>query len=1042
VPFGKDAKLVRSDVNPAAHLSMRAPCSARAPDDAARLRHLQFISLAALLLTLLGASVTRSAEPQPLPRDISQPIVIAAPAAQRWRAGGEEVWILSGNCQVRQGDWDAVSRDAVVWIDRARQGSSQDDVVTAYLESDVRTPVLSGSAPRHLERFRSSSGVQVRVGNVQNVDEVTPPIYRRALVARNPGQGEVIRRTQFMQPEQVAPPQGSPAQGNPAQGFLAQLPQGFRRVQLLSRGGRITAEWSRSGSGNEWIGVADGGLFLLIEGNEQVGTIDISADRVVIWMPGGDRPDLFSGTVQRDDLPLEVYLEGNIEFRQGGDRVVYADRMYYDVARRTGTILDAELIAPVPQLQGKARLRAKTLSQLDENRFVANGASLTTSNLAVPRYSVTSDTIAFEDHQIPAVSPFSGAPILGPDGQQIVDHQYLATSRNNFLRVEDFPIFYWPFLATNLERPTYFFNKVSVGSDRVFGNQIMTELDAYQLLGIQNPIPGTDWDISLDYLSKRGFGYGSGFEYDTPGWFGAPGHSIGFIDGWFIHDKGNDNLGRNLSDIPPETRSRGRVLGRHRQNLWDESYELSGEVGWISDFNFLQEYYEDEWDNFKDEDTDILLKRTIDNMSWSVLGSVRLNDFFKQTEWLPRADHYLLGLPLLNDRLTAYSHSNIAYARLRAGDPPTDPQQLALWGPLPGEANVEGIRAATRHEVDFPVQLGPTKIVPYALGELAYWGEDLTGNDLFRSYGQVGVRASLPIWKADPNVFDPLWNLNGLAHKVTFEGEFLYADASQPLQDLALYDPLTDNAQQQFQREFAFLDFGVPPTMIPPQFDPRFYAVRTGLQRWVSSPSTEIADDLMLVRGAINQRWQTRRGIPGQEQIVDWISFDLGATWFPKDDQNNFGEPLGLVDYSFRWHIGERFTLLSDGIFDFFDQGQSIVSVGGFLNRPPNGAIYVGYHVVDGPVNSQTIAAAFNYRMSEKWLTSLGTSFNMGDDDNVTSFLNFTRVGESFNVRVGFTVDDARDNFGVTFAIEPRFMRTRLDRADLNALPTGGLNRL
>ena len=91
----------------------------------------------------------------------------------------------------------------------------------------------------------------------------------------------------------------------------------------------------------------------------------------------------------------------------------------------------------------------------------------------------------------------------------------------------------------------------------------------------------------------------------------------------------------------------------------------------------------------------------------------------------------------------------------------------------------EGLVAATRHEIDFPLQLGAIKVVPYALGEVAYWQQDVTGADLTRAYGQTGVRASLPLWKADPAVQSILLNLNGMAHKVTLDAEFYYADAGR-----------------------------------------------------------------------------------------------------------------------------------------------------------------------------------------------------------------------------------------------------------------------
>ena len=104
------------------------------------------------------------------------------------------------------------------------------------------------------------------------------------------------------------------------------------------------------------VTTASGGFRVLIEGLPvgnnipaalgPIGTIDISTDRAVIWTEGGFA--LGGQATQSQDTPLEIYMEGNIEFRQG-DRVIYADRMFYDVRRQVGIILDAELLTPLPK---------------------------------------------------------------------------------------------------------------------------------------------------------------------------------------------------------------------------------------------------------------------------------------------------------------------------------------------------------------------------------------------------------------------------------------------------------------------------------------------------------------------------------------------------------------------------------------------------------------------------------------------------------------------------------------------------------------------
>ena len=213
-------------------------------------------------------------------------------------------------------------------------------------------------------------------------------------------------------------------------------------------------------------------------------------------------------------------------------------------------------------------------------------------------------------------------------------------------------------------------------------------------------------------------------------------------------------------------------------------------------------------------------------------------------------------------------------------------------------------------------------------------------------------------------------------------------------------------------------DFG---GTVPMRFDERYYALRSGLGSWVTSPSTEIADDLAAVRLGARQRWQTKRGMPGQRHIIDYITLDTEIVYFPDEDRDNFGEDWGLASYDFTWHVGDRFTLVSDGMFDFFDDGQRIVTVGGFLERPPRGNVYVGFRWLEGPISSQVLTFSYLYQMSPKWMSSFGTSIDFGDQGNIGENLTITRIGESFVMHFGFTYDESKDNLAVKFLIEPKF---------------------
>ena len=851
-----------------------------------------------------------------------------------------------------------------------------------------------------------------------------------------------------------APAQVSSAQFVPG-GNPTAVPN-FRQIDIYQRYGvRPQVHSFVDSQTKERVIICEQGINIIVQGlippNGQSPSltvsdkIDILADRIVIWTTDeAINPLVPSRSTQQEEAPLEFYLEGNIVFREG-NREIRARSMYYNVRSRSGTILDAEALTPAsPFYEGKVRLKADVIQQVDSNNFQAFGASITSSRLGMPQYWLQSEIISFRHDQQPRIDPRTGQ--LAQDHGEGIDYDNgaLAVSRNNFLYLFGVPVFYWPTIATNLSDPFYYINSVDIGSDSVFGTQIRTEFNLYQLLGIDEPLVGTEWDLSLDYLSERGFGYGTTFDYDRrPAALGEPEAARGFLDAWAIHDGGFDNLGRGRRSLAPENDYRGRVRAQHRQDFL-AGFRLSGEVGLISDRNFLEQYYEREWDEKKDQITGLELKRLADNRSLNFAANVRLNDFFTQTEG-PRIDHFLLGGSFLRDRLTWFQHTHIGYPRLETARPSTDPNDADV--PLPWETvggvrydSREGARLATRHELDFPLQLGVVKLVPFVGGEVAYWDQDRFGENVTRLLGQAGMRTSLPMSKIDPTVCSELLNLNGLAHKIIFESELLVANADQDLEMFPLYDPIQDDSIEAFQRRFILLDFA---GTLPTRYDGRFYALRSGTQRWVSSPTTEIADDLTTLRSGVRQRWQTKRGLPGQLQVVDWITLDVHGTLFPQSNRDNFGEHVGLVDYDFRWHVGDRVTLLSDGFADFFGGGLHKVTLGGLITRPGRGSLFVGVRSLGGPIDSKLLSASVNYRMSHKWVATAGAALDLGDAGNIGQKVQFMRVGESFLVGIGVNVDVSRANVGAHLTIEPRILaRSRAARVGGVPIPPVGTKGL
>jgi hypothetical protein len=236
---------------------------------------------------------------------------------------------------------------------------------------------------------------------------------------------------------------------------------------------------------------------------------------------------------------------------------------------------------------------------------------------------------------------------------------------------------------------------------------------------------------------------------------------------------------------------------------------------------------------------------------------------------------------------------------------------------------------------------------------------------------------------------------------------------------LPLYDTIDDNNILAFRRQFGITTFG---GMTPVQLDPRFYAIRTGLAGDVTSPAAEVAQSLAEVQLTARQRWQTKRGPVANRKVVDWITLNTSATFYPDPDRDNFGQVVGLANYDFTWFVGDRVTILSDGFYDFFTNGAKYTTIGAFLNRPPRSAFYAGVRSLAGPLHSTVLISSYSYRMSPKWYSSFGTTYVLGGQGNIGENFNLTRIGESFLLSLGANVDASKGNVGLQFGVEPRFL--------------------
>ena len=149
-------------------------------------------------------------------------------------------------------------------------------------------------------------------------------------------------------------------------------------------------------------------------------------------------------------------------------------------------------------------------------------------------------------------------------------------------------------------------------------------------------------------------------------------------------------------------------------------------------------------------------------------------------------------------------------------------------------------------------------VTPFAVGEFTGYTEAVDVNGLGRAYAAAGVRTSLPFWRTFPGVESGLWNVHGLAHKISFDVDYLYAYANQSYLTLPYLDQADDDTSELVRRQNLFrqqadliAQYG---TATPQQFDPRFYALRQNVW-WLP----DSLDNMQNFRVALDQKLQTKQ---------------------------------------------------------------------------------------------------------------------------------------------------------------------------------------
>lgn len=971
---------------------------------------------------------------------------IEAPLAQTFADGQSTVVVLDRPVRIQTDRATFSANSAVIWfspVEGAALGRQRAEIALIGAAE-----VTQGDVVRTGERLFVSTvvggPVRLSVGQRENADLRGSELYKIAGDLRPALRTGADVRDNFLVTE---PPLDVSPSTQPTTGPTT-LPTAKAPVVFNGGGLQVTRN---TPDGKIAIVIRD---VLLTQRSANGDYIELLADEAVLYTTLTDLTDI-AGQIETVQQAIEsAYLEGDVRIsftpatqagRQAGEQRLRAKRALYEFNTNRAVLTDVVLQSSDPRVPFPITMRANVAKQLSMGEYKTEKVTLTTSQFATPSYSVNATKAYVRQYQDPN-------PAVGP--------RTAFEAKNATFRSFGVPILYFPYAAGDIATNAFPLRGASFGSTRGFGFGVQTTWGLFESAG-QLPPPGLDAQFHADYYSDRGPATGLDLDYKggqlaqtTKGLWNFEGN----FTAYGVYDDGLDNLGRDRARIDQDGQFRGRLQWEH-QHILPDGWQAQFRVGLTSDATFLEEWYKRDFDNglptnlsayFKhQEDTeavtflaefqpnnvvttaDALPNRVVgDRANGLGLGSLADRPF--EVDRLPEVGYYRIGESFDDDTFTFFSENRLGGYRFNDGSATLGTQadgdrdhygfqatpnrdRYALPG-IPslgytGTTSDYVIRGDFRQQIDYPIDAGRFKVVPYVMGRYTGYSDGPQEDPENRLLGGVGTRINTSFWKIDDAARNEFFDISRVRHVVEPELNLFASAASIERNDVYIYDETIDGI-----------------------------------------------NDVSAVSFFVRQRWQTKRGAPGLFRSVDFATLNVGVIGFantPSEPDNpdrayarGFGNngfgafedelgpssaksfrglffqatpeasiPRSSIQGDASWRVADTTLLLGDGSWNIEEQRLSTAAAGLLVGRGDRVTYYTGVRYIGG-IESTIASFSATYQLTAKYTLNLGAAVDLARDSRGGN-LSVVRRFDRFFVTVGGYYDQTENESGVTVAFSP-----------------------
>jgi hypothetical protein len=979
----------------------------------------------AAMLALAGTSAPAVAQLE----TPSEYLQINADTVQTFAEQNQQVVLSTGPIKIQTDRATFTADSAVIWFSRV-EGSVLNRQ-RAEIALIGQATIIQGSVERSGDRLFVSTivggPVRMTVENRQVTDARASDLYKRATDMRPLiSTGAVMQDNVLIQRPWIEPPIAAPATQPDPTIVIPQAPVTFMAQDVQT---------STNTSDGTIAAVLKGGV-LLLQRRPNGDLIELQAENAVLFTNLKQfNPSGAPGTSGLENAVTSAYLEGDVRVNftpasnstanVRGEQKLRASRVLYEFATDRAVLTDVVLQSTDPRVPLPITLRANVMKQLAQGEYKTNNTVLTTSQFAVPSYSVNASKAY--------VRQYEGANDTGPRTQFIAD--------NATLRTFGVPFFYLPRVSGDLNDNAIPIRNVGLSGRRNFGFGIQTEWGLFESLGQDAP-PGLDVSYNLDYYTQRGPAVGINANYQggvitdsKENWA-----FNGGLNGYIVYDHGDDDLGRDRADIRRDDSDLRARVGWEHQHFFPDNWQVQLRAGYLSDPTFQEEWFESNFNNSLPTNLSAYAKRQSDTQALTFLVEYQPNNFVTTAEALqerfpgdpassdplsdrpyeidrlPEVGFHRIGDSFNNDTLTFFSDNRIG-GYLNNDSTAT----LSDYGfranlrrdriAVPGIASYgyTGVsddyvgRADLRQEIDWPIDAGQFKVVPYIVGRYTGYSDSPDDGAQSRFFGGVGMRINTAFWKIDDTVNNRFFDLHRMRHVIEPEVHLFASASTVDRSDVFIYDETIDGI-----------------------------------------------NDISAGSFYIRQRWQTKRGAPGRERSVDVLGLNVGFIGFVNEpDETNrinpdfaaFGGAVRPVNpQSFRglffqstpeasiprstfaadalWRISDTTLLLSDFSWNLDEQNVATTSAGLLVGRGDRVNYYTGIRYI-GELNSTIASFNVSYQLTQKYIVNFGVAVDLARTDSRGGSINIVRRFDRFSLGVSASYDAVEDQSGFSFQLSP-----------------------